>query len=249
MRISSGLVHVARALVDRQAERLPDLLGLEAVAQQVAALDRELLALVALLLRELRVVVAQREAPEGDVARLVLHDVGVDRRRRAGSATGRGSARTTASASALDQHLHAEVGDVPARVGQRSLEQASAGRRDRVGELELLVQQPRVRLDVARLVDHLGRGVELGVDVRHLLHDLGGADQRALLAVHELRELPGLEVAAHLRVLGRVMRFQTLRAEDRDRSRRAAARGSRDRGPATSRCAPPRSTAGCLPFS
>ena len=37
------------ALVDRQPERLPDLLAEEAVAQQVAALDHELLALVALL--------------------------------------------------------------------------------------------------------------------------------------------------------------------------------------------------------
>jgi hypothetical protein len=53
------------------------LLGLETVAHEVARLDRELLALVALGLRELRIVVAQREASEGDVARLVLHHVRV----------------------------------------------------------------------------------------------------------------------------------------------------------------------------
>jgi hypothetical protein len=43
---------------------------------------------------------------------------------------------------------------------------------------------------VARLVDDLRGGVELGVDARHLLHDLRRADERALLAVHELGQLP-----------------------------------------------------------
>src|SRR2546422_6596501 len=71
---------VRDALLDREAEGLPDLLGEEAVAHEVAGLDRELLPLVALGLRELRIVVAQREATEGDVARFVLHDVGVDGR-------------------------------------------------------------------------------------------------------------------------------------------------------------------------
>ena len=70
----------------------------------------------------------------------------------------------------------------------------------RIGDAELL-QQALVALDVARLVDHLGRGVELGIDVRHLGDDLGGADQRALLALHELADLPALEVAAHLGLL------------------------------------------------
>ena len=46
---------------------------------QVARLDAELLALVALGFGELRVVVAQREAAEGHVPGLVLHDVGVER--------------------------------------------------------------------------------------------------------------------------------------------------------------------------
>ena len=69
---------------------------------------------------------------------------------------------------------------------------------ERVDELDLLVQVAAVDLDVAGLVDHLGRGVELRVDVRHRLHDLGGADQRALLAVHELAELPRRQVPAHL---------------------------------------------------
>ena len=69
---------------------------------------------------------------------------------------------------------------------------------ERVDQLHLLVQVAAVDLDVARLVDDLGGGVELRVDVGHRLHDLGRADQRALLAVHELAEAPGLGVAAQL---------------------------------------------------
>ena len=47
------------------------------------------------------------------------------------------------------------------------------------------------------LVHHLGGGVELAVDVGNGLDDLAGADQRALLAVQELGELPGDAVATH----------------------------------------------------
>ena len=61
---------------------LPHLDRVEAVAHQVAGLEQELLALVALLLGQLRIVVAQREAAEGDVAGFVLHHIGVDLRRR-----------------------------------------------------------------------------------------------------------------------------------------------------------------------
>ncbi len=57
------------AFLDRiEAERLPHLHRIEAVAHQVAGFEQEFLALVALLLRQLRIVVAQRQAPEGDVA-------------------------------------------------------------------------------------------------------------------------------------------------------------------------------------
>ena len=45
---------------------------------------------------------------------------------------------------------------------------------------------------MAGLVHDLGGGVVLGVDPRHGLDDLGRAEQRALLAVHELREQPVL---------------------------------------------------------
>ena len=65
-----------------------------------------------------------------------------------------------------------------------------------IGRLELLVDQPLVRLDVARLVHHLGGGVELGVHVGHGVDDLGRRDQRALLAVHELADRMALQVEA-----------------------------------------------------
>ncbi len=67
---------------------------------------------------------------------------------------------------------------------------------DGIGRLELLVDQPLVRLDVAGFVHDLGGGVELGVHVRHGVDDLGGGDQRALLAVHELADRMALQVEA-----------------------------------------------------
>jgi hypothetical protein len=73
-----ALLDVGRELLG-QVQPLEDLLAEEAVAHQVAGLDAELLALVPLGLRQLRVVVAQCQPPEHDVARLVLHDVGVQR--------------------------------------------------------------------------------------------------------------------------------------------------------------------------
>src|SRR5947199_115314 len=211
-----GGLDVADAFLDREADRLPHLLGEEAVAHQVAGLDREFFSLVAFRLRELRVVVTQREPPEGDVPRLVLHDVGVHRRGervlRLVADGGEGGEREP-----LDQHLHAEVGHVPARVAEDVVEQALERRRDRVGEVELLVQEARVGLHMARLVHHLRGGVEFGVDARHLLHDLGGADERPLLAVQELRELPGLEVAPEGGLLLAREPLPHGRAEDRDR--------------------------------
>ena len=45
---------------------------------------------------------------------------------------------------------------------------------------------------MARLVHHLGGGVEFGVEIGNLLHDLGGTDQCRLFALHELGDIPGL---------------------------------------------------------
>src|SRR6516225_2393497 len=49
-----------------------------------------------------------------------------------------------------------------------------------------------------RFVHDLGRSIKFGIEVGHGLHDLGGGDQRTLLAVHELRDLRGLQVMARL---------------------------------------------------
>ena len=87
----------------------------------------------------------------------------------------------------LDHDLHAEVGHVPARVGQDVVEQLPQVDVDRELARQLLAQVLGVDLDVARLVHDLGGGVVLGVDPRHRVDDLGRAEQRALLAVHELR--------------------------------------------------------------
>ena len=59
-----------------------------------------------------------------------------------------------------------------------------------LGAVELLVEVLGEDLDMAGLVDHLGGGVVLGVDPRNGFDDLGGAQQGALLAVHELRQAP-----------------------------------------------------------
>ena len=67
---------------------------------------------------------------------------------------------------------------------------------DRVVPRQLRVEVAGEHLDVAGLVHHLRGGVVLGVDPRHRLHDLRGADERALLAVHELRERPVLRLDA-----------------------------------------------------
>ena len=69
---------------------------------------------------------------------------------------------------------------------------------DRVVARQLGVEVLGEDLDVAGLVHHLGRRVVLGVDPRHGLDDLGRADQRALLAVHELAERPVLALDADL---------------------------------------------------
>src|SRR5438874_4472627 len=60
---------------------------------------------------------------------------------------------------------------------------------DRPLPLELVAQIAAEHLDVARLVHGLRAGVVLGVDPRHGADQLRGDDQRALLAVQELREL------------------------------------------------------------
>jgi hypothetical protein len=52
-----------------------------------------------------------------------------------------------------------------------------------IGKTDLVAEIARVDFDVARFVKHLRRGIEFRIEIRHGLHDLCGADERALLAV------------------------------------------------------------------
>src|SRR5713226_4979627 len=135
-----------------------------------------------------------------DVARLVLHDVGID----GGGQRVLGRVADPlegGQGQALDEDLHAQIGHVPAPIADRALEKRLEPGGDRIGELELVVQEPGVGLDVARLVHDLGGRVELGVGIGDGLDDLGGGDEGALLAVHELGEGLGLEMMADARPL------------------------------------------------
>ena len=93
----------------------------EPIAHPVTGIGAELLAVVALGLGQLRVVVAQGEAPEHDVAGFVLHDVGVDRlsQRIAGDVADQPEG---GQGQALDKDLHPEIGHVPPRVAQDVVE-------------------------------------------------------------------------------------------------------------------------------
>ena len=99
---------------------------------------------------------------------------------------------------ALDHDLHAEVGHVPTAVVDDVVEQQLQVRVDRVVARELGVEVLGEHLDVASFVHHLRRRVVLRVDPRNGLDDLGGAEQRALLAVHELAQRPVLRLDAEL---------------------------------------------------
>jgi len=101
----------------------------------------------------------------------------------------------------LDHDLHAQISEVPARVVDDVVEQHLEVRVDRVTAAQLLVEVAGEHFHMARLVDHLRAGVQLGVIPRHGLGDLGGADERTLLAVEELRERPLSALDAELEPL------------------------------------------------
>ena len=209
--------HRLDALLGIEPEIGPQLDLVEAVAHVIAGFDHELLALGALGVGEFRIVVAQRDAAEGDVARFVLHHIRIDRggQRMAG---GVANALEGGQRQAFDQDLHAKEGHVPARVGQHLLQQGLQPRGQRIDQVELVVQQARIRLDVARLVHGLGRGIELRVHRRHHVHQLGGDHQRALLAVHELGQRVRLLMVADVDAILLRQLVPQRRAEDRDRA-------------------------------
>ena len=86
----------------------------------------------------------------------------------------------------------------------------------RVLVAELLLDEAAVDLDVARLVHHLGRAVLLALVPGHAVDDLRGREQRALLAVQELAELPGDRLVAQLLDLARRELLPDRRAVDAD---------------------------------
>ena len=87
----------------------------------------------------------------------------------------------------FDDDLHADELLHPVAGLERLVEDALERRRDRPDLVELL-DVAGEHLDVPRLVHRLRGGVELGVGVRHGVHELRGDHERALLAVQELRE-------------------------------------------------------------
>ena len=154
-----------------EAHALPHLLLQEAVAHAHGGLEGELLALAQLGGGELLVVVLQAEHAEGDVAGLVAHHVAQQllEQRLGGELVDEAEG---GEGEALDHDLHAEVGHVPAAVGDDVVEQQPQVGVDRVVARQLGVEVLGEDLDVAGLVHHLGGGVVLGVDPRHGLDDL-----------------------------------------------------------------------------
>lgn len=90
----------------------------------------------------------------------------------------------------LDDQLHADELQVPARIGEDLVEQALQRRIHRVHITCLGLQVLVEDLDVAGLVEGLRSRVELGVQRRRAARELRGHQQRALFAVQELRQRP-----------------------------------------------------------
>ena len=75
----------------------------------------------------------------------------------------------------LDDHLHAQVDDVPTGVAEYLIYQRPEVVVDGVGGWHLLVQVPGEGFDVPGLVDHLSGPVVLGVNPRNCLDQPGRA--------------------------------------------------------------------------
>ena len=87
----------------------------------------------------------------------------------------------------LDHDLHADELLHPVAGLERRVEDALQRRGDGMDVVELL-DVAREHLDVSRLVHRLRRRIELGIGVRHRVHELRRDHERSLLAVQELRE-------------------------------------------------------------
>ena len=89
----------------------------------------------------------------------------------------------------FDEHLHPDQLQLPEIRGEDLVEERLEERIDGIDLVELL-DVLLEDLDVPAFVDDLGGGVELGVELRNRVHELAAHDERALLAVEELREPP-----------------------------------------------------------
>ena len=87
----------------------------------------------------------------------------------------------------LDHDLHADELLHPVAGLERRVEDALQRRGDGMDVVELL-DVAREHLDVSRLVHRLRRRIELGIGVRHRVHELRRDHERPLLAVQKLRE-------------------------------------------------------------
>ena len=161
----------------------------EPVTHAHGGLECELLAVLHLGVGHAVVDLFEGEHAEGHVAGFVAHDVAQElfEQRLLGELV---QEAECGEGEALDHDLHTEVRHVPAAVVDDVVEQHPQVGVHLVAAAELLVQVPTEDLDVASFVDDLRARVQLGVVPRHRLDDLRGADERALLTMEELAELP-----------------------------------------------------------
>ena len=136
------LLHRLDRFLHVDAHALPRLLLEEAVAHADGGFERELLALADLGVAEALVVLLEREHTERDVARFVAHHVAEQLLQQllGGHLVQEAERRER---EALDHDLHAEVGHVPAGVGDDVVEQHLEVRVDRVVTRQLGVEVAR----------------------------------------------------------------------------------------------------------
>ena len=174
-------------LVVRDPEAGPELRVQGASPHHVACLVGELLAYPELGCVHVLVELLEGQDPEGHVAGLIGHDVAEHRLEEWLLGCSEHQAEG-GQGQPLDDHLHAEVDEVPAFIAEHLVYERLEVLVDRVGGRHLLVEVPGEGLHVACLVDHLGGGVVLGVDPRDSLHEACRAQQGALLSMEELAE-------------------------------------------------------------
>ena len=95
---------------------------------------------------------------------------------------------------AFEDYLHADELEIPTFVGEYLVEQVLEALGYRIGKPDLGLEVAVEDLHVARLVERLGRRIQLGVEARRTGGQLRGNQQGALLPVQELGQRPGVFV-------------------------------------------------------